>query len=298
MIKINLLPGYILEGRRVKALLRLLLVVLVLEVALLAGYVWAPGPFSLVSKQKQAKQRLDRAYNEVAKVQEMETEVTNTTSSFQAMASWVTWVNDADQVPARWVRYFKLVNKYIPKDVVINGLPLPNGGVLSLSGSTSDMRAASRWYLNMLRSEMVPPDPNAVRFSTTGMVGWPGEAPSGGNPKMQTSVTMAVALKPELVPLGLVLAPPADAGVGGGGAARGGGGRMGAGGGGGGRGGGGRGGGGGGGGTGGRGGGGGGMGGRGGGGGGGMGGRGGGGGGGGGMGGRGGGGGGGGMRGG
>jgi Tfp pilus assembly protein PilN len=172
MIKINLLPGYILEGRRVKALLRLLLVVLLVEGALLAAYVWV-GPFSLVSKQKAAKDRLDKAYNESAKVDQLIADAGAMKATYQSMQSWVAWVDDADRVPERWARYFNIINKYIPRDVVINGLPLPNGGVLTLGGTTSDIRAASRWYLNMLRSEIVQPDPNAVRFSTTGIVGWP-----------------------------------------------------------------------------------------------------------------------------
>jgi hypothetical protein len=140
------------------------------------------------------------------------------------MQNWVAWVDEADRVPERWVRYFHLVNKYIPKDVVINGLPLPNNNVLTLAGTTSDIRAASRWYLNMLRSEIVQPDPNAVRFTTTGIAGWPSsEVAPGANPQMSTGVSMTVALKPELVPLGMV-APPADSGIGsgsrGGGGAR------------------------------------------------------------------------------
>ena len=223
MIKINLLPGYILESRRVKALLRLLVAVILIEVALLSAYVWAPTPFSLPSQRRKADDNLTqwtKRYTEVVAVDER---AKATAARFAAKASWVKWVDDADRIPGRWINYFKLVNKYIPKDVVINGLPLPSGNVLNLSGTTSDLRAASRWYLNMLRCEMVQPDPNAVRFSVGGMVGWPGvPAGPGANPKMSTPVAISIALNPEYIPLGLAPAVPPDAGVGGG-ASRGGG---------------------------------------------------------------------------
>ncbi len=241
MIKINLLPGYILESRRVKALLRLLVAVIVIEVALLSAYVWSPVPKCLPSQKKAADDSLaqwTKKYNEVVALDD---QAKATAARFATKASWVKWVDDADRIPGRWINYFKLVNKYIPKDVVINGLPLPSGNVLNLSGTTSDLRAASRWYLNMLRCEMVQPDPNAVRFSVGGMVGWPGTpAGPGPNPKMSTPVAISIALNPEYIPLGLAPAVPPDAGVGGGasrgggrGGGGGGGGRMGAGGGGG-----------------------------------------------------------------
>jgi Tfp pilus assembly protein PilN len=242
MIKINLLPGYILESRRVKALLRLLVAFILIEVALLSAYVWSPVPKALPSQKKEADANLSqwtKRYNDTAA---LEQQAKDTAARFAAKASWVKWVDDADRIPGRWINYFKLVNKYIPKDVVINGLPLPSGNVLNLSGTTSDLRAASRWYLNMLRCEMVQPDPNAVRFSVSGMVGWPGTPPGPGvNPKMSTPVAISIALNPEYIPLGLAPAVPPDAGVGGGssrggragGGGGGGGGRMGAGGGGG-----------------------------------------------------------------
>ena len=227
MIKINLLPGYILESRRVKSLLRLLVLVLLVEVIAFIAYLWAPAPFSLAAQNRDAGARLQDATTRATQVQQTEAEVASVKGRYQTAENWVGWVDEADKIPGRWVRFLNLVNKYIPNNVVINGLQPPSGNVLNLTGNTSDTRAAARWYLNMLRCEMVQADPvNAVRFNTA-TVGWPGQLPTGANPKMQTSVSISVALNADYTRFLTVPGPPADAGAGGGG----GGGRLGGGGG-------------------------------------------------------------------
>jgi Tfp pilus assembly protein PilN len=213
MIKINLLPDHILESRRVKALLRILIFVLLLEVGALAAYVWAPAPFSVTSRNKQAQNRLDEATARADEVRALEEEVAQVRARYSERASWVQWVEEADRLPDKWVRYFTLLNQYIPEDVVINGLPLPSGNVLNLSGQTSDLAAAARWYLNMLRCEMVVDSPDAVSFSTA-TVGWPGTMPTGAIAKMQQAVSMRVLLKPEYLDMLTAPAVPAGSGLG------------------------------------------------------------------------------------
>jgi len=182
----------------------------------LSSYVWAPLPFSLKSQQKAATDNLNHWVAELDKVVQVESQVAEVQGRFQEKGQWVGWVDEADKIPELWRRYFNLVIKYIPDDVVISGLPLPSGNVLSLSGQTSDLRAATRWYLNMLRCEMVQPDPSAVTFSTP-TVGWPGEMPQGANPKMQQQVNITIALNPDYNPMNVAAAaPPAAAGIGGG----------------------------------------------------------------------------------
>lgn len=211
MIKINLLPDHILESRRVKALLRVLVFVLLLEAGALAAYVWAPAPFSVASRHKQAQNRFDEATVRADEVRALEEEVAQVRARYSERASWVEWVDEADRLPDKWVRYFTLLNEYLPEDVVISGLPLPSGNVLNLTGQTSDLAAAARWYLNMLRCEMVVNSPDAVSFSTA-TVGWPGTMPTGAIAKMQQAVTMRVLLKPEY--LDMLIAPAAPAGTG------------------------------------------------------------------------------------
>lgn len=216
MIKINLLPRHILESRRVKALLRLIVAVLVLETAAFAAYVWAPAPFSVSSRMRRAKQRRAAAVQQANAVRELESQVEAVRARFGEKAGWVNWVEEADELPQAWIDYFNAVIATIPANVVVGSLPTPSGGVITLSGSTSDLMSAARWYLNTLRCEIVQPSQDAVSFSTA-TVGYPGELTPGPNPKMQQSVTMRMVLKPEVYSRMLTLpAPPASAGVGGG----------------------------------------------------------------------------------
>ncbi len=225
MIKINLLPRYIIESRRVKAWVVGLLALIIIEVLILLAYVWAPVPFSLKNRLAAAKEQAADARDRAAYVEGLDSEIAQVKARFAAKESWVTWVNRADEVPAAWVKYLKMINDTIPADVVIHGLSLPSGGTLNLSGSTSDMMAAVRWYLNMLRSDIVQPGLNSVVFN-------PGTAPleetGPGTDPMRMSVGMTVALKPEVYEV-VMLAPAPPAGLVGGGGGRAAGGRMGAG---------------------------------------------------------------------
>ncbi len=224
MIKINLLPEYIVERRRVKVWIAGLAVLLILEVLILAAYVWGPLPFSLNQRLAKAEKRESDAIAAALEVEAIETETAQVRSRFAAKNSWVRWVNEADKLPAEWVDYLNSINDTIPADVVIHGLQLPSGGVLNLSGSTSDMMAALRWYLNMLRCDIVQPGLQSVQFNP----GAQAVTTGGITDPMAMSVSMTVALKPQAYSVvGRVPAPPA--GIAGGATARGrgGGGRMG-----------------------------------------------------------------------
>lgn len=213
MIKIQLLPPYIIERRRVKALVALLVFVLVVEVLAFMAYLWAPAPFSLASRRRQAETRRDRAIEAQNQVMALEDDLAAIKGRYGAKQTWVSWVDEADQRPAQWVAYFKRLNDYFPADVVVNGLNLPSGNTLNLSGSTSSLMAAARWYLNMLRCEMVSPNPNAVQFN-------PGAVASGAaNPRMQMPVSITVTLKPEY--LDHMIPVPTPTGIGGTGGGRG-----------------------------------------------------------------------------
>jgi len=205
MIKIQLLPPYILERRRVKALAILIVSVLVVETLLFAALLWAPVPGSYASKWRAAQERRDKAFAEQVAVEDLQAQVAKVKASYGAKQTWVTWVDEADRRPAQWVGYFKMVNKYFPGDVVVHGLNLPSGNTLNLTGSTSGMMSAARWYLNMLRCEMVAPDINAVQFN-------PGTVAAGAvNPRMAMPVSISVSLKPEY--LDMMMPVPMPAGV-------------------------------------------------------------------------------------
>ena len=230
MIKINLLPGHIIESRRVKALLRVLGVLILAEVAALAAIIWAPG-VSFTARYREAEAQYADAKSRADEVRALTAELLQLRASYAEKATWVQWVDDTDLMPGKWDKYLTNINMYIPSDVVLSGLSQPSGNNLTLTGFTSDLRAAARWYLNMLRCPMVAPGVNSVSFNTS-TAGWPGSLPAGPIPKMQQAVTVQVALKPEYLDMLILPGPPGTAGIPGpGGAAGGGGGRMGMGGG-------------------------------------------------------------------
>ncbi len=226
MIKIQLLPSHIVERRRVKVWAALVALVLIVETLGFCYYVWAPAPFSLSTKLKDAQREQAEVDRQYVEVQGIENEVRQTVARYQGKGTWVNFVADSDKLPEMWVQYFEMLNEYIPADVVLNGIPLPSGTTLTLSGATSDVMAAVRWYLNMLRCEMVEPQVQFVDLQTT--VDLPGQGRAGGgNPRMQHAVTIRVQLKPEYLRM-YNLPPGVPADMGGGGRVGGrGGGRMG-----------------------------------------------------------------------
>jgi hypothetical protein len=224
MIKLNLLPKYILERRRVKAWALGMAALLIIELVVLAAYVWGPMPFSLRPRMAKAEAEAAKQLAAAQEVVKLNDEIAEIEGRFAAKESWVTWKESADEVPERWIEYLTAVNELIPADVVIHGLQVPSTGVLNLSASTSDMMAGVRWYLNVLRSDLVQPGPQSVQFNP----GQVSAAPVAGvTDPMQMPVGMTIALKPEFYQ-DVLAAPARPADLEGGGAAGGrGGGRMG-----------------------------------------------------------------------
>jgi uncharacterized membrane protein YgcG len=213
MLKINLLPSHILETRRVKAWVRILIVVLVVELLLAFGYIWGPAPLCLRPKQSAADARWNKANADSQEVQKIQADVTATQGRYANKNMLVTFVSEADRIPAKWQRWVNLWRKYIPSDVVLSALPPPNS-TMTFVGYTSDWRAAARWYLNMLRCEMLNyTGPESISFSVP-TVGWPGELPTGANPKMQTQCSISMAIRPEFLDMLALPAPPASLGGG------------------------------------------------------------------------------------
>ncbi len=220
MIKINLLPAHILESRRVKAMLRLIVVLLVVIAAVPAGYIWGPAPFCLGPKQKAAQKRLDDATAAWNAVEGIKAQTEQVIGQYAELGQWVAWVDGEDRKPQEWINWFNLLNKYVPADVVVNGFPNPSTN-LTFTGYTRDWGAACRWYLNMLRCEMLEGTPESVRFSTP-HTGWPA-AGTPGNP-MQQQVTISLPISGNYLTMLEAVPAPGNAGVAG---QAGGGGRMG-----------------------------------------------------------------------
>ena len=230
MIKINLLPAHILEGRKVKLVMAAMVLFVLAVTAALMAYVWAPAPFSLSAQRKEAQKTLADTKAAADQVRSLQTEADQVKASYTSKIGWVAWVEGADQRPEQWSRFYRYLIDYIPSEVVISALPAPSGTTLQLSGSTSDLRAATRWWLNMMRCHMVDTAQQQPVTFATPTQGWPGTllpGPGGGNPRMATQVSLQVALNPMYLTFwNMPVAMPAGAG-GGGAVGGGGGGRMG-----------------------------------------------------------------------
>jgi len=199
MIKINLLPAHILEGRKVKLVIAAMVLFVLAVTAALMAYVWAPAPFSLSAQRKEAQKTLADTKAAADQVKSLQTEADQVKASYTSKIGWVAWVEGADQRPEQWSRFYRYLIDYIPSEVVISALPAPSGTTLQLSGSTSDLRAATRWWLNMMRCHMVDTAQQQPVTFATPTQGWPGTllpGPGGGNPRMATQVSLQVALNP------------------------------------------------------------------------------------------------------
>jgi Tfp pilus assembly protein PilN len=239
MIKINLLPPHILEGRRVKLVAAAMGLLLAVVVVAMAGWIWfAPAPLPCLTRENsRLTEELDKVTRAAEAVTATANEAAAIESSYKAKQSWVGYVAQADKVPTLWVKWYQRINRYIPSEVALSSLPVPTNAMLTLSGSTSDFRAANRWYLNMLRCDMVdlgsdPAQAVQLNVSMPGQVDAPG---SGDNPRMAFPVSLSVALNPQYLDFLNQPAVPegmsAGGGGGRGGGGGGGGGRMGGGGG-------------------------------------------------------------------
>ena len=91
MIKLNLLPKYILERRRVKAWALGMAALLIIELVVLAAYVWGPMPFSLRHRMAAAEAEAAEQLAAAQEVEKLNTEIDQINGRFAAKASWVTW---------------------------------------------------------------------------------------------------------------------------------------------------------------------------------------------------------------
>ena len=87
MIKLNLLPKYILERRRVKAWALGMAALLIIELVVLAAYVWGPMPFSLRHRMAAAEAEAAEQLAAAQEVEKLNTEIDQINGRFAAKAS-------------------------------------------------------------------------------------------------------------------------------------------------------------------------------------------------------------------
>lgn len=163
MLKLNLIPPYILEARRVRKLLILCIVLVVVEVAALAGWFFylsqtltrLQGDFQELQAQAQQVQNIVQAKNGI--VQRM-----------GPMKQKVEFMEKLETFNAIWADTIEGLNEYIYAGVQITSLQLTPTSV-QLQGLTRTTDDVGRFYLNFKRCPLVNPD--TVRLSVGGAPG-------------------------------------------------------------------------------------------------------------------------------
>jgi hypothetical protein len=142
VIKINLLPAYVLERHLVRRTAMLMGVVILAQVSALG--------FALVQlggAQQEADVRLKHwtaKANEVSTVQNQANQERSAAGPFQA---WVDFVNNVHTNNAKWAWLYEEIAKWVDNKVVLRTMNA-SGQTVTLTGATDSLESAKRWYLN------------------------------------------------------------------------------------------------------------------------------------------------------
>ena len=224
MIKINLLPAYVLEKSLVRRTVILVAIIVLAQVAALAFAYLQIG-----SAQKEADARLKLWTDKANEVATIVSQASGEKSAAVPYQSWVTFVDEIHKNNAKWAWLYEEIAKWVDNRVVLRTISL-SGQTVTLQGATDSIESAKRWYLNSLMSYLY----SDVKLQVQ-VPGWTA-APGGGGqtmgpargaagptyagvtgpidmtpPSERTPVSLACTVKPQFL-----FVPPAPPGGGGG----------------------------------------------------------------------------------
>jgi hypothetical protein len=221
MVKINLLPIYILERSRVRRTAVAVGLLLVLQIIALVLVV-------IHAKAKVAMEQ-DRAkyWGDVATVvDDVATMTRERESAVGPYEQWVTWVDSQKVYNSRVADLLTYMAHFVHAKVALQSFTW-TGTSVTLAGATDSLETAKQFYLNMLDCPIAatvqfqvqvpgwnPSQPTALRRpGVAGPYALPGTTPQGTgygapsygvrqvNPKESVPVSLGVQLRPEYVPL-------------------------------------------------------------------------------------------------
>lgn len=149
MIKINLLPARVAEARKVRSLMRLLVLVVLIEIAGLSF-----GVFRLVQIEKQRQNQYEDAHARAEQVRGLEkkTQQENTAAApFRAAMDWNTSLYAHS---SKISDTLEKINEYVFEKLTVRSIQV-NGAAVQLSGATKDIDHVARAYFNLLRSPYI-----------------------------------------------------------------------------------------------------------------------------------------------
>lgn len=162
MIKINLLPSYILERVRIRRVVWWIVGLLVIEL-LAFGF----AALRIKSEVAAAEERLGYWQKEAGKVTAVTTLTGQVKSNTTPYVTWLNWFTGLERHNVLLANYLQGVSTFIYRRVQITNLSLDNSrSLVTIIGKTDSLESLSRYYLNMLRGPFTQ-----VVLSTT-ITGW------------------------------------------------------------------------------------------------------------------------------
>jgi uncharacterized membrane protein YgcG len=161
MIKINLLPSHVAEGRKARRLLRLVILVILVEAAL-CGWYFTTLNNAITTKTAElatAKQQADT-------VRALQQQVVVTKAATDPVKAKLDWYNSIYAGPKALAKDLVRINDYIYAKLTVKSLSLYGNNVVLQTvtkGSEQDLNNLSIAYLNLLRSPHI--DPASVQFN-------------------------------------------------------------------------------------------------------------------------------------
>jgi len=163
MIKINLLPSHVAEGRKARRLLRLVILVLLVEAAL-CGWYFTTLNSTITTKTEElatAKQQADT-------VRALQQQVDAAVALAGPVKANLAWRNSIYAGPKALAKDLVKINDYIYAKLTVKSLTFYGNNVdlqTVTKGSGNDLNNLSTAYLNLLRSPHI--DPASVQFNPT-----------------------------------------------------------------------------------------------------------------------------------
>lgn len=144
MIKINLLPAYVLETHLVRRTALLVGVIIIVQLAAI-GFAY----MQINSTTAHEKVRLGHWTAKAEDVGAIQGQTTNERSAAGPYQTWVDWVSAIHKHNASWAWLYEEIARYIDNKVMIRTISL-SGQSVTLTGATDSLESAKRWYLNTL----------------------------------------------------------------------------------------------------------------------------------------------------
>jgi Tfp pilus assembly protein PilN len=214
MIKINLLPAYVLEKHLARRTAIIVALVIVAQLAALGFAVLKAN--GAMAEEKLRLQYWTEEAKKVSTADGLKGEVAGRTGPYQAYVDFAASMGESHR---KWAWLWEEMARWVDSKVVLSSVNI-NGTNVQLQGATDSLESAKRWYLNTMRcylyssvqlSVAVPGWQPPVQTSTLTAFGTGGRiAPPGGPPgqvsssKEDVPVTLACTLKPEYI-----ITPPA-----------------------------------------------------------------------------------------